>query len=345
MLLDFGIALELARAAGESDGAIFGTPLHVSPRAGPGEGADARQRLVRAVGVMLYEALTGRPPFEGSSMDLLVGTASLEVIPPSTWARWHPAPTWRRSSARSLAEEDPGRRPEGAGDPPGASWSHLHHRAAGPALRRHAAGETRSSWSVARDQLEALREALDVVSTGQAVTLRVSGGAGMGKSTLVQHFLDDPAGGGEVLTLSGRAYERGVRFSTRQSTAWSTRSRGASSDSRRPRGRSPLPGDAAALARLFPVLASASSSFARIAEQPGSTIPLRYPATKRSSALRELYLGIASRRLPATPRPLRGRRPVGTRPTGVAALREADGSPRRAARFCSSSTYRADKST
>ena len=72
-LLDFGIA---KITSGPSDGGhkealtqagvVFGTPEYLSPEQAMGEEADGRADLY-AAGVMLYEMLTGRRPFEAAS--------------------------------------------------------------------------------------------------------------------------------------------------------------------------------------------------------------------------------------------------------------------------------------
>jgi tRNA A-37 threonylcarbamoyl transferase component Bud32/tetratricopeptide (TPR) repeat protein len=70
-LLDFGIA-KITSGASESKevltqaGVVFGTPEYLSPEQAMGEEADGRADLY-AAGVMLYEMLTGRRPFEAAS--------------------------------------------------------------------------------------------------------------------------------------------------------------------------------------------------------------------------------------------------------------------------------------
>lgn len=59
-LVDFGIA----RAASDSTATVMGTPPYMPPEQAEGR-ADERSDLY-AVGCLLYEGLTGRPPFEGS---------------------------------------------------------------------------------------------------------------------------------------------------------------------------------------------------------------------------------------------------------------------------------------
>jgi serine/threonine protein kinase len=75
-LVDFGIA-KLAGGGGGNDtrmtkaGLIFGTPAYMSPEQAMGLDSDARADLY-AVGVILYEMLTGAPPFESDDPVKLV---------------------------------------------------------------------------------------------------------------------------------------------------------------------------------------------------------------------------------------------------------------------------------
>ena len=72
VLSDFGIAkltegttLDLTR-----DGATVGTPTYMSPEQASGKPVDGRSD-VYSLGVLLYEMVTGKPPFTGSSMEIL----------------------------------------------------------------------------------------------------------------------------------------------------------------------------------------------------------------------------------------------------------------------------------
>jgi serine/threonine protein kinase len=72
-LVDFGIArsrAELERLT--VTGAIVGTPHYMSPEQLRGEVLDARADMYAASAV-LYEALTGRPPFDGEATALVIG--------------------------------------------------------------------------------------------------------------------------------------------------------------------------------------------------------------------------------------------------------------------------------
>jgi eukaryotic-like serine/threonine-protein kinase len=69
-VLDFGIAKVLApdeHAAGQTmAGAVFGTPEYMSPEAARGEDVDHRSD-VYSLGVILFDMLCGRPPFEAEA--------------------------------------------------------------------------------------------------------------------------------------------------------------------------------------------------------------------------------------------------------------------------------------
>ena len=66
---DFGIAraLDAGHDAGlTQDGAVMGTATYFSPEQAKGEGLDPRSDLY-SLGIVMYELLTGRPPFSGES--------------------------------------------------------------------------------------------------------------------------------------------------------------------------------------------------------------------------------------------------------------------------------------
>jgi eukaryotic-like serine/threonine-protein kinase len=76
-LLDFGIA-KLKNAAAlrlTTDGAVMGSPLYMAPEQARGEDVDERADLW-AICVVLYEAITGNPPFIGESRTEVIRAAS-----------------------------------------------------------------------------------------------------------------------------------------------------------------------------------------------------------------------------------------------------------------------------
>jgi serine/threonine-protein kinase len=73
-IIDFGISKfevpEIASRLTQS-GAVLGTPYYMSPEQARGQPVDARSDL-HAVGVILFEAVTGRPPFDGKNFNELM---------------------------------------------------------------------------------------------------------------------------------------------------------------------------------------------------------------------------------------------------------------------------------
>lgn len=88
LLADFGIAkaLEEAHGGGPTDltltGTTVGTPAYMSPEQAAGQPLDARSDLY-SLGILLYEMLTGRPPFQGSPPQVMRAHLETQPVPPS----------------------------------------------------------------------------------------------------------------------------------------------------------------------------------------------------------------------------------------------------------------------
>ena len=84
-VMDFGIAraLDDVSATMTATWNVVGTAQYLSPEQASGEIADNRSDLY-SVGVVLYEMLTGRPPFTGDTpVSIALQHVSSELVPPS----------------------------------------------------------------------------------------------------------------------------------------------------------------------------------------------------------------------------------------------------------------------
>lgn len=87
MVIDFGLArIDSPESGPTRTGAIIGTPAYMAPEQARGLAAEGGAAVdVHALGVLLYELLTGRPPFRGESdIDTLLQVQFRDPIAPRT---------------------------------------------------------------------------------------------------------------------------------------------------------------------------------------------------------------------------------------------------------------------
>ena len=245
VLLDFGVATELqAETEREpSSDEVVGTASYMSPEQSTGEPQTPASDLYSA-GVILYEALVGRPPFAGSFADVIARKCRMVPPPPSACALG--VPDDLDALCMALLDRDPALRP-GTGEI-------LRRLGANRRVTPSPAAAEMTSTFVGREQeLRTLREAFENTRSGVQVTVRLAGAPGMGKSTVVEHFLDGLARSGQAIVLRGRAYEReSIPFKAVDS-AIDALSRHLMRLEEEGEPLS-LPVDVRALARVFPVL-------------------------------------------------------------------------------------------
>src|SRR3712207_3232838 len=129
LVTDFGIAKAVALSKTGADGAAghrptttltqqgttLGTPTYMAPEQAAGDpGADHRADLY-ALGVVVYEVLTGRPPFESRSPQQLMAAHASEHPEPITKRRPSVPPALASLVMRCL-EKRPADRPQSADD-------------------------------------------------------------------------------------------------------------------------------------------------------------------------------------------------------------------------------------
>ncbi len=81
VITDFGIARLLDNVTLTASGVIAGTPAYISPEAAQGEKVDGRTD-VYSLGVVLYEMVTGRTPYQGDTPLSLILKKVTEPLPP-----------------------------------------------------------------------------------------------------------------------------------------------------------------------------------------------------------------------------------------------------------------------
>src|SRR4029079_18077134 len=110
-ITDFGLAKLLEQEAGATvSGTIVGTPSYMAPEQLLGISSDVtRAGDVSALGAILYEVLTGRPPFKGATpLSTLDQVANQEPLTPSKLQRNTPADL--EPICMKCLEKDPSRR-------------------------------------------------------------------------------------------------------------------------------------------------------------------------------------------------------------------------------------------
>jgi WD40 repeat protein len=84
-LADFGLAKRVDATAQTQTGAVLGTPQYMAPEQARGDSKEVGAAAdVYALGAILYECLTGRPPFLGSTIfETVLQVISHDAVPPA----------------------------------------------------------------------------------------------------------------------------------------------------------------------------------------------------------------------------------------------------------------------
>jgi len=226
VLMDFGLVTNASAARQSTAAHAIGTAAYMAPEQANGEKVSPLTDWY-SVGVLLYEALTGQLPFSGSSMNVLMDKLNHEAPPPRT----HVAnlPPDLEELCVDLLRREPQQRPStesivkrlgleelapmsavGSG-PHDISGSHSISGAlpGSGSISVSGSHSIRSMPFVGRDQeLLQLTEAFHELGAKPTVVL-VEGESGMGKTALVERFLERVTEVGVTpVVLTGRCYER-----------------------------------------------------------------------------------------------------------------------------------------
>jgi len=281
VILDFGLT---AGALRDLPGHEFaGTPAYLSPEQCAG-GVVSNASDWYAVGATLYHALTGRLPLDGPVQELIErkmseGPLCVTALAPDT-------PHDLSEVCMSMLNRDPGARMSGREALDRLSVAYRETSAGG--------GESSEAVFVGRQApLNALSTAFANVQARRSASVFVHGPSGIGKSALVQHFIERRLRGQSVLVLRSRCHEH-------ETIPYKALDGIVDSLARHLSALPPMelahvmPRDVQALARLFPVMRAVAVEPARDIDTETDPILLHRQAF---TAFRDL-LGLLTARQP-----------------------------------------------
>jgi hypothetical protein len=246
---------------------------------------------------MLYEALTGRVPFDGTTYQVLVGKQQREPPPPRAWVP--EVPVDLDALCVDLLRTDPDLRPTPASilerlavDPADMTAAGLEAPTVAQWQRERAYRPSLSMPFIGRKtEIDELRAAYDD-GVDHAVTVLVHGQSGMGKSELVRQLTRQLAADDEEpLVLAGRCYER-ESLPYKGVDGVIDELSGYLAGLPKKDVRALLPDQAGLLRELFPVLRRVEALSAMRTDRRRHADPLERRG-KTFGALRELFKRIA----------------------------------------------------
>jgi tetratricopeptide (TPR) repeat protein len=204
---DFGLALAVDLSRLTQPGMMVGTVTYMPPEQAMGGKVTAKADLY-SLGSMLYEMVTGRPPFVGDDSIAIIGQ---HINTPPVSPTWHRAdlPPALETLILQLLEKDPEKRPESAAVVLQALEAIEAGKIKEPLREVPAENPLYRRVFVGREpELKQLQSAFDGAISGQGALMMVTGEPGIGKTALCEQLSTYVTlRGGR--TLVGHCYEAG----------------------------------------------------------------------------------------------------------------------------------------
>lgn len=194
-LMDFGLAKLLGEPRVTKEGVIVGTVAYVAPETALGKGADQRSDLY-SFGAVLYEAVTGKPPFVGED-PVKVIFGHIHDYPVSPIRLNSKVPQALSDCIMKLLEKEPAKRYQSAADLLTAlrsiaedflreAYVPAHKPVLVPSPRQVAVKEVQLIDRV--EELGLLRDAIDKAVSSEGGVFFLCGEAGIGKTRLAREL-------------------------------------------------------------------------------------------------------------------------------------------------------------
>jgi hypothetical protein len=283
VLLDFGLAKELDPSNLGNSIELAGTPEYMSPEQALNETVSAASDWY-SVGAMLYQALTGKVPFKGTWREIIVQQRGHALSP------------------RDLVPETPPDLSDlcmaliarGTRDRAGAEQIEAVLGNGQPSPRPPVDVSGDRPLVGRQRELDELRASL-VRARASGVTVLLDGSSGVGKTSLIERFLEEAEREHGALVLRGRCYERErVPYQGIDSLIddlcrlLNGPEHGATEL---------LPRQVASLVRLFPVMDRVPAIRGHVLRARAVTLDEQVVRRQAFGALRELLQRVADRRL------------------------------------------------
>jgi tetratricopeptide (TPR) repeat protein/ribosomal protein L40E len=204
---DFGLAVAVELSRLTKSGMMVGTVAYMPPEQAMGGKVTTKADLY-SLGAMLYEMVTGRPPFVGDDSVSIIGQ---HINTPPVTPAWHRADLLPALDTliMQLLEKDPDKRPESATVVLQALEAINASKIKEPSKEVPAENPLYRRVFVGREpELKQLQGAFDSAMSGQGTLMMVMGEPGIGKTALCEQLATYVTlRGGR--TLVGHCYEEG----------------------------------------------------------------------------------------------------------------------------------------